>query len=660
MIAQVAIAIPVTKTFAYNVPETLEPFVDPYTRVVVPFHNRFVTGCVMGVEDGVSDKLKDICHAVDPLPMVGGFLEPLIQWTCRYYAASAGLTLKYALPSYPLVEKYLVVTSIVEKTVYLNGTPLKKAIAEIGREALFDLFRRGEILFTDIFTGKPLEPVEPLQPPQGEPEKTLLTAGIDNRMEYYIDHAERSINNGGNVLMLLPDYRGAGDYLNRALSERFPGQTFWYGSSVPPKRKMEAYFRAREGAGAIFMGNKAAVFIPVKNLSLIIVERGEEDEFRNEEAVKFNAPLVALKRAGIEGVPIIFGSASPPLEIFRMSRGRGWNRVGEKGIGPIAYNVFTYNVFLKDKISPARKALPKEFFSYVHSELKEGANTAIYTPRKDYGARVTCLECKAPLLCPSCGGTVSLRKVEKILSCSGCGGTTPYEGVCGQCKGNLITVSRIGAEFVEEALRAAVPGADIMKITGENIRKSLKLLKKTPKGSPRVLVGTHVLSKLYGIPVKTLFLLGWEEHLRISGFRAREKMFRTLINLMDALRPERTVFIMEKRYSVDVAAFMDTGAFYAGELRERKEADYPPFSRIFLIEIRRKDEEQGRKMAKRALFHLKGEIPHGQIMGPRVQKRSNSHVWKIIVKGDWRDIADKISSLSAFPGVRVIPDPPSI
>ena len=117
--------------------------------------------------------------------------------------------------------------------------------------------------------------------------------------------------------MLLPDYHAAGAFFFRFLSESFPGAVFWYGSSLPEKKKAEAYFRAGAEGGRVILGNKSCVFLPLRATGLVIVERPEEDEYRNEDAFRFNAVRLAVKRAKIEGARAVLGSAAPPLEAMK-------------------------------------------------------------------------------------------------------------------------------------------------------------------------------------------------------------------------------------------------------------------------------------------------------------------------------------------------------
>jgi primosomal protein N' (replication factor Y) len=316
MIAQVALPLPINKLFSYSLPPETATFTKPLSRIKVPFNNRSLTGFVLRLEEGDGVGLKQAQELLDCVPLVDDVCFDLCSWAAGYYVAPIGLALKYALSSSIKIEKYCVVRTEDPSVGHLNGMTLKKACVLAGKETIFSHFHHSAIRLCDVFTGKALE-TGSHEVKAAESRPMLYLAAVEDRKEYYLSLISRRLDEGKNVLMLLPDYRAVGGFFYDLFSRAFPGAVFWYGSSIPEKRRAETYFRARVERGRLILGSKSAVFLPLAANDLIIVERPEEDEYRNEEGFKFNAVRLAMKRAEIEGIPVVLGSAAPPVELMK-------------------------------------------------------------------------------------------------------------------------------------------------------------------------------------------------------------------------------------------------------------------------------------------------------------------------------------------------------
>ncbi len=361
----------------------------------------------------------------------------------------------------------------------------------------------------------------------------LFVGGVEERLSFYASLISEELSRGRNVLMLLPDYQAAGAFFFRCLSESFPGSVFWYGSSLPQKRKAEVYFRAGAEAGRLILGNKSCVFLPLRDNGLVIVERPEEDEYRNEEAFRFNAVRLAVRRAGIEGVRAVLGSAAPPLEALKRAADGMVDVVEGRAVeSPPASSM------RGDRNRSRQSYVPDAMIGAIREVLDQKGNVVVHALRRGYGANLFCIECGRTLLCPTCGAaTLNCNKERETLACSNCKALFPYEERCPNCGAGAVTFSEIGAEYLEARMKEAFPDRSVFRVTGETDRaRDVRLFES---GAGSVVVGTHVLSKLYGLRANLLILHGWEDLLRIGGYRAREKIFQTLTNLVDALRPQK-------------------------------------------------------------------------------------------------------------------------
>jgi len=650
MIIHVALPIPVRKTFSYIVPDTWAPFVQPFLRVKVPFKNKDTIGFIVGIEEGHADGLKVIQEVIDPFSLLNEKALQLAEWASNYYIAPQGLVLGYALPPKLSIEQYLKIQALSEiETNGLDNLTLRKACKIFGRNVVFEHYKKGLLRFYDTFTNKDFLPCG-YEKPNNIEGKTLFLGNIHDRLQYYIEAIDQHIVKGENVLMFVSSHHTIGQFYFDKLSEKFPTKVIQYGVSVTPKKRMEAYFRARNEGGHIILGSRSCLFLPVLKNGLIIVERPEEDEYRNEEGFRFNAVDLAIQRAEIEHVPIVLGSVSPPLEIYKRAID------GELHIIEKAYSKKKqcHEIIIEKGIS-SFGTLPKELTTLLSNAVDNKQKVAIYTPRKDYSSHIKCLDCKSLFLCPVCGGSLSYQKQKDLLVCASCGRTFSYQACCRQCGSKLIQFSNVGVEYLERTLREVFPGVAIISAIGESLYENKEPFSGLGSGEPVFIIGTQALTKPYGFKADMLILIEWEELKRIGGYRADEKMLHVLSNLVDVLEPDEVYAVMVRRKKVNLKEFFDVKQFCNSELEKRKNANFPPFVRIFLLEVEKEKELIGMKLIEKikAAAHKYGITQH--ITGPLMQRRKK-YRWRMILKGNENQLHGFLTTISDYPGVRVEAD----
>jgi primosomal protein N' (replication factor Y) len=655
MILSVALPIPVAKAFSYSVPDAWTSFVQPYLRVKVPFRNKILTGFVLGIEEGEKSGTREIVEVVDLFPLIDAPLLDLAEWVSRYYIVPIGIVLKNAIPPNPQVEKYLSITALGDDLSGLEGAVFKKACATLGRAALFGYCRDGLLELRDTFSGSSFSPITDPCVSAELPGRTLLVGNIETRLAFYEQSIADRFAAGENVLMLVPDYHTIGQYFYHRFSQRFPGNVFWYGSAVKPGRRMEAYFKARTRGGLLILGTKGCLFLPVHRNGLIIVDRPEEDDYRGEEGFfRFDTVVVATQRGTVGRIPVVLGSVSPPLDIFKHGA-EGDFAILKKG----SLKKPVYKEILLDRAISSSGTLPEDLAGIVTNAMAMGEKIAIYIPRKDYSSYLRCFDCKNLLVCPVCGGPLAYRRHGNALTCPACGKTFPYREQCPDCGSRLIHFSHVGVEYLEDRLGHLFPDIPILKITGETVDREAKRMNELSGESAAIVLGTRTLSKLYAFRPRRLVMIEWEGLLRIGGYRAAEKMFHTLSNLIDALEPEEVFVCMAKRKKVNLDDFLDFDTFYRNELEKRKLALFPPYVRIFLVEVERENEANGNRLVEKIRGVVKSHGLSGYITGPLVQKRKR-YRWRMILKGDSDLFYEPLVAISGLPGVRVEADPINI
>jgi primosomal protein N' (replication factor Y) (superfamily II helicase) len=654
MIIHVALPIPVRKTFSYVVPDTWAPLIKHLLRVKVPFKNRDTIGFIVGIEEGYAEGLKEIHEIIDPFPLLSEKTLQLVEWASHYYIAPKGLVLGYALSPGLSIEQYIKIQALSKiESESLDNLTLRKACKAVGRDVVYEQYNKGLLRLYDTFTNEDFLPCNHKELNSGG-EKTLFIGSIQDRLQYYVELITQHVDKGENVLMFVPNHQTVGQFCFDKLSEVFPGKVVRYGVSVTPKRRMETYFRARNEGGLIILGSRSCLFLSVFQNGLIIIERPEEDEYRNEEGFRFNAVNLAIARADIEHIPVVLGSVAPPLEVYKRAID-GKFHIIEK----------TYpkkkqcTEIITEKGISALGVLPKELTTLLSGAIENKEKVAIYTPRKDYSSHIKCLDCKSLFLCPACGGSLSYQKHRDLLSCASCRKTFPYEARCRQCGSRLIQFSHVGVEYLERSLQEVFPGVTIISVTGDSLNENKAAFAKLGHGEPAIIVGTQALNKPYGLRVHKLVMIEWEELMRIGGYRAEEKMLHVLSNLMDVLEPDEIYPVMARKKRVDLEGFFDVKTFCNTELEKRKNAQFPPFVRIFLFEVEKEKELVGMRLVDKikTAADKHGIMQH--ITGPLMQRRKK-YRWRMILKGNEDQLYDFLGTVSDYPGVRVEADPVNI
>jgi len=266
------------------------------------------------------------------------------------------------------------------------------------------------------------------------------------------------------------------------------------------------------------------------------------------------------------------------------------------------------------------------------------------------------MNCNTLFTCPKCSGILSYKKKEKKTICPTYKGEDDYEERCPVCGGGNIRFLNIGAEYLEETIANLQANGEIFRITAENIKKFRKALRVHKTEGQRIIVGTQTLTKLYGVRCHSLIIIGIEELLNIGGYRAGERIFQTLMNLFDALCPDKVYVFTDIKRGLHIQEFMDFDGFYSKELENRQGAEFPPFKRLFLLEVEKKSQKAGEKTIMKIKKSIEDAGFSHLMIGPIYEKRQ-SHRWRIILKGEEDGLLGLLFSIYGHEGVRIEVDP---
>ncbi len=638
MIVQVALPYPVSRLFSYNVPSHLESFLFPSQRVKVPFRERNVKGYIISIEEGENPDLKEIVELLDIAPIIPSSLIKLIEWMKDTFLVPYGVLLKYALSDVLTIEDYV---EIDAEGSDLHGLTLKKAYKKYGRERIFSLFSSGKIRMKDVFFHS-IFPFSERKEWESGSLKKLFIGPFERRLKIYLDEIEAAFRKNKNCLFFVPPYGLSGKVVYDFLAKYYPGRVLWYGHEIKKKERIKIFFALGTSSPYLVLSNVSGLFLPLSNPGLVIIERPEDESYIMDTRFSINVAESAMKRCEIEGIPLVTGSISPPLSFIH--RKDSFTEVKEES--PHPFSIHTPSA--KDDHRSIIGALK----SIVLDAVNRNEDVAIFTPRKYYSGKIECMECKETFTCSSCKANLCLSKEKKGIFCPRCELVEETYERCRRCGSSLTSLKAFGAEFFKESLEKEIPQIPVYLVTSETVEKDLmnRLLEEKKSGR-LLLVGTSVLSFLYGLGSENLIFVNWRELKRIWKYTAYERMHQLFMNLLDALKPKRIFFVGGKKGDLEIKYMMDPSMFRTVELKKREELNFPPSKSLVIIELSRRDVNRLERMGKKIEEYLRREGLYGYIYGQKREEDKSGYHLKIVLSGLTPEMKKKLFPLFDLYGV---------
>lgn len=446
----------------------------------------------------------------------------------------------------------------------------------------------------------------------------------------YLRLAEQALSAGRSVLLLAPEVALAVN-LARAAQRFFPDREvrLFHGYQSPARREAAFCALAAAGGPQLVVGARSALFLPLKNLGLIVLDEEHDGSFKQEERLPYQAKEVAWFLAREHGALLLLGSATPDLKTFHAAE-RGdivrvvmAGRVGESRLPAVEL------VDIRG-LAPDLGPFAPDVARDLRDTVAGGDQAVVLLNRRGFAPLMYCRGCSAVARCPDCDIGLTFHKARERLVCHYCGRAEPFPRVCPACGGAAYLPMGQGAEQVAEVLEHALPaGTGVLRLDRDTTRRpgrAEEILADFAAGRARVLVGTQMLSKGHHFPDVTLVVVAdGDIGLNLPDYRAGERTYQLLVQVSGrAGRGEKPgrVLIQTRNPGHYCWAFVQAGdyrGFFAAELEKRKRFLYPPFSRLGLIRISHPvGLEQGREQVMglgRMLIPLGKE--HGvRILGP--------------------------------------------
>jgi primosomal protein N' (replication factor Y) len=633
-IVQVAVPAPIRKAFDYLAPETTVPG----ARVRVPFGRRELIGVVIGQSDA-SDidqtRLKTVREVVDHDAVLPAGLLSLLQWVASYYHHPVGEVMQTALPvllrrghaasavgdeKWVLTDagKELDPSSLTRAPLQrrLIGT-LRAADAALGshdlgeisrgwRNAMHQLEEKGWVAsrredclampVTDLLSAPEMTAAQAAA-------VTAVSQNLDSfaayllygitgsgKTEVYFQLVQQVLDSGRQALVLVPEI-GLTPQLVDRFRQRFAVPIAVMHSGLSDNERLCAWVSARDGRAGIVLGTRSAVFSPIANLGLIIVDEEHDGSFKQQDGLRYHARDVAVMRASRDGVPIVLGSATPALETLRLANEGKYSLLE---LPERAQSASLPDVTLLDmQHLKSNDGLSRPLVQAIRERIERKEQSLLFLNRRGFSPVMMCYDCGWIAPCQRCDARMTLHKRSGRLRCHHCGAERPMPQACPECESENIHPIGEGTERVEQALERLFPEARIMRIDRDTTRRKGELeekLESVRQGDVDILVGTQMMAKGHDFPSITLVgILNADQGIYGSDFRAPETMLQRVIQvsgragradlrgevLIQTWHPGHPVFKALKTH--------DYTSFAEQELQQRKAANYPPYCHFVLM-----------------------------------------------------------------------------
>ena len=571
--------------------------------------------------------------------------------------------------------------------------PALAKLANVSRSLLERLIRHGKLkswdeplaVEEDLFDVDYTPPSNILNPDQ-ERELREITGWIDSnafkvgllygvtgsgKTEVYLGAVEAALVRGKTALILVPEI-ALTLWVGRLCKARLgPGVAVLHSALAEVERARE-WWRVRRGEARVVVGTRSAVFAPLENLGLVVVDEEQEASYKQEETPRYHGRDVAIVRAKLEGAVALLGSATPSLESFQNARSGKYqllqleSRVENRPLAPVEI------VDLREDFKKTHHAgaLSSKLTEAIGVRLGEGTQSLILINRRGYSWFVLCRSCGAGIQCENCSISLTYHKQRDRLECHYCGFTRRVPRACPKCASEHVYFFGAGAEQLEEKLQEKFPGAKVARLDRDSVRTKRayqQVLGDFATGKIDILVGTQMVAKGHDFQRVTLVgVVSADSQLSLPDFRAAERTFQLLTQVAGragrgALPGEVLVeTYYPEHYAIQLAARQDYLAFFERELQFRRLLHYPPFTALASILVRDTKIENAIRWSRHLSAFLAPQESRGvKVLGPAaapLARLKREYRFQFLLKAPKRaQLTRVLAELLAFSDEKEIP-----
>lgn len=689
----------IDKTFTYKINKEQLPLLKVGMRVVVPFGKQTLEGFVLKIYENkdvsLENKLKEIISIVDTYPILNEELLTLGKYISKTTLCSLMTSYQAMLPKALKAKKKVNMTPKYDTYICINYGMYNNDIKfNASQEKILELLKENKKVKKEVLNKISVSSVNTLLKKNilleekeenyrynlineekikfnlnEEQQKvykeifnsintneTFLLYGVtgSGKTNVYMKVIEDVIKNNKTAILLVPEISLTPQIIKRFTS--YFSNIAVLHSGLSDGEKYDEWRKINEGKVNIVIGARSAIFAPLKNIGVIIIDEEHSQTYKQENNPRYNAIDIAKERCKYHNCPLILGSATPSLESFARAKKKVYKLLELK-------NRYNNNTMPKVEIIDMNKEFKKAsgYFSntlidQIKETLERKEQVILFLNRRGYSSFLTCSSCGYVEKCPNCDISLTYHKSSNMLRCHYCGYATKRKKLCPKCQEEFKDYG-IGTEKVEEELKSLIKDAKIIRMdvdTTTTKNAHSKIINSFLEEKYNILVGTQMIAKGLDFPNVTLVgVLNADIGLNFPDFRSSETTFSLLNQVLGRSgrgNKEGKVLIQTfnpEHYAIAYTKNHDYLGFYNEEMKIRKILKYPPYYYICSIKIISKDYNLASKSSYDVVNYLKQNIKNEIILGPsvcNVFKLNNNYRFQIIIK--YKDVNNILEYLT--------------
>ena len=674
-IARVIVDLSLDREFDYRIPGHLAGTVQLGSRVSVPFGGRETNGYVVGLpRRSPHGQLKPVLSVEGAGPFVDEKMLELARWMSDYYCAPLETAIRTVLPGAVRRKgsgfRMRTFVELLQNGAVESGreSPQQAAVVKLlgEREGMFldellkeleisespvrSLAKKGRVSITrspvarnplsrrKILPAQPLDLmdeqalaleaiVQAVERPlasgekRGDRSRVVLLHGVtgSGKTEVYLQAIARVLERGGGAIVLVPEIALTPQTVERFVA-RFGEKIAVLHSHLSDGERHDEWHRIRDGEATVVVGARSAVFAPVRNLGLIVVDEEHEPSYKQEEAPRYNARDVAVMRGKMDDCAVVLGSATPAIESWSNTRN------GKYTLATLSHRADHRRMpvmkIVDMRIEMQRTGKPSVFsndlIEAIRTRMNRAEQTMLFLNRRGYSTSLICPKCGYTANCDQCSVSCTYHRSDERLRCHICGAETPVPGNCPECGDPAFKFAGIGTQRVEGILRKIFPQAVVQRMDSDVTRKKDsydRILGEFRVGKTDILIGTQMIAKGLHFPNVTLVGVIYADlSLHVPDFRAGERTFQLLAQVAGrAGRGDVSGEVIVQTYTphhwaIQAARRLDYEGLCDQEMEFRKELKYPPYSHVVCITLRGQSQDKTEFVARALADELKANV----------------------------------------------------
>jgi primosomal protein N' (replication factor Y) len=634
--AQIVLGLPLDKAFTYSIPEAFKKDIDVGQRVEVPFGNRNRIGYVVGFTGkSAINNIKPIKDMLGSKPLLDKQMLVLTRKVADYYCASWGEVIQAAHPA-----------NVRKRKRTIRETP---ALAEVMPGPEDDKERK---LTLSPQQRRALNLIK--RSIKSNKHQVFLLHGItaSGKTEVYLQAVAYVLTQGKSSIVLVPEIALTPQTVERFKS-RFGEKIALMHSRLLGSERGKQWQRIKNGQAQIVIGPRSAVFAPLSNLGLIVVDEEHETTYKQQDMVpRYHARDVAIMRAKMEGASVILGSATPSLESFYNAKTGKIKlltlpeRVTKQDLPQVNIIDMRREIAMRKKrINVLSRALEVK----IREILSKGEQVILFLNRRGFSTYISCPKCGYVAKCKRCNVSLTYHYASKMLVCHYCNYQVSPPDICPECDSSYLRYFGLGTEKVESELHRLFPKGRIARMdTDVTVQRDAhkRIFSDFKKGNIDILIGTQMVAKGLDFPrVSLVGVVSADTALNLPDFRSGERTFNLLTQVGGRTgrgEAEGRVLIqtyVPEHYAIDASITHNYHQFYRREIKSRKELKLPPFAHLVSLTLRGRSQKKVQELAGDLATRLKRKKSnaHIQVLGPApaaISKIRGNFRWNILLKGE--------------------------